>query len=148
MNRHWWIEFFLRDHMRRLMTSNNTVVRTTVLLMESKAEVRTGVAAFLNEKGFNTIETESPREAWTTLESRSDVRVLLADLDTGSGADGLELARKVHDRWPSIGLVITSDHVRHLRPSDIPGDGCFLPRPLPAETLLHEVAVAADQIAA
>ncbi|WP_170285091.1 response regulator [Microvirga aerophila] len=123
-------------------------MRTTVLLMESTPAVRTRVAAVLDAAGFNVIATESPYAAWTTLEARSDVRVLLADLDVSDAVGGLELARKVHDRWPSLGLVITSNHVRHLRPSDIPGDGCFLPRPLPEETLLQEVARAADQVAA
>jgi DNA-binding NtrC family response regulator len=130
------------------MTLHSAAVRTTVLLMESKPEVCTGVAAALNRAGFDVIATESPCEAWATLEARSDVQVLLADLDTCNATDGLELARKVHDRWPSIGVVITSDHVRHLRPSDVPGDGCFLPRPLPEETLLNEVALAAHQKAA
>jgi DNA-binding NtrC family response regulator len=136
------------NHVRRLMTLHNKAMRTTVLLMESKLAVRTGVAAVLNEAGFNVIATESPREAWIALEARSDVRVLLADLDVPDATDGLELARKVHDRWPSLGLVITSHHIRHLHPSDVPGDGCFLPRPLPEETLVQEVAMAADQIAA
>jgi DNA-binding NtrC family response regulator len=120
----------------------------TVLLMESQPVVRTAVYAVLNRAGFNVIETQSPHEAWTTLEARSDVRVLLADLDVSDAADGLELARKVHDRWPSLGLVITSNHIRHLRPSDVPGDGCFLLHPLPEETLLREVAMAADRMAA
>ena len=130
------------------MTLHNPAVRTTVLLMESTPAVRTTVSAVLNEAGFNVIATESPHEAWRTLEERSDVRVLLADLDAPNAADGLELAHKVHDRWPSLGLVITSNHIRHLRPSDIPGNGCFLPRPLPEETLVQEVALAADRMAA
>jgi two-component system, response regulator PdtaR len=130
------------------MTLHNNAMRTTVLLMESTPVVRTGVAAVLNEAGFNVIETESPHEAWITLEARSEMRVLLADLDAPDATDGLELAHKVHDRWPSLGLVITSNHIRHVRPSDVPGDGCFLPRPLPEETLLQEVAMAADRMAA
>ena len=130
------------------MTLHSPAVRTTVLLMESTPAVRTTVSAVLNEAGFNVIATESPHEAWRTLEERSDVRVLLADLDVSDAADGLELARKVHDRWPSLGLVITSNHIRHLRLSDVPGDGCFLPRPLPEETLVQEVALAADRMAA
>jgi DNA-binding NtrC family response regulator len=134
--------------MRGLMTLHNNTVRTTILLMESTPVVRTGVAAVLNEAGFNVIETQSPCEAWTTLEERCDVRVLLADLDAPDAIDGLELAHKVHDRWPSLGLVITSNHIRHLHPSDVPGDGCFLPRPLPEETLVQEVARAADRMAA
>jgi two-component system, response regulator PdtaR len=127
---------------------HSAAVKTTILLLESKPEVRSSVTSCLDEAGFTVIATESLHEAWTTLEERSDVRVLLADLDVSDATDGLELAHKVHDRWPSLGLVITSNHIRHLRPSDVPGNGCFLPRPLPEETLLQEVAMAADQMAA
>ena len=130
------------------MSACGSDTAATVLLMESHPAIRTSMAAVLNGAGFKVIATESPHEAWTTLEERSDVRVLLADLDAPNAADGLELAHKVHDRWPSLGLVITSNHIRHLRPSDIPGNGCFLPRPLPEETLVQEVALAADRMAA
>ena len=122
--------------------------RPTVLLVQSEPAARSDVAISLNKTGFNVIEAASTGEAWTTLEARPDIQVLLTDLDVSSGADGLEFAHKVHDRWPSIGLVIISGQVRHLRPDDVPGGGCFLPRPVPAETLLHEVKVAAHQIAA
>ncbi len=121
---------------------------TTVLLIENKPVARMDMTAVLSEAGFSVIEAHSLLEAWTTLETRREVRVLLADLDALNGADGLEFARRVHDRWPSIGLVITSDFIRHLRPNGVPGDGCFLPRPIPADTLLHEVNFAAQRIAA
>jgi two-component system, response regulator PdtaR len=132
----------------RLVTTRESVIKPTVLLVQSEPAARTDVAVSLIRTGFNVIEAESTGEAWTTLEAQPDVRVLLTDLDVSNGADGLEFARKVYDRWPSIGLVITSGQVRHLRPDDVPGGGCFLPRPVPAETLLHEVKVAAHQIAA
>ena len=130
------------------MESYDSSARTTVLLMEHEPAVRTGVAACLGEAGFEVVEAESPEAVWSILEARPDVRVLVTDLDAATGMDGLELARSVHLQWPSIGLVITSGRVRHLRPTDVPGNGSFLPRPLPADTLLHEVRVAAQQRAA
>jgi two-component system, response regulator PdtaR len=126
------------------MTVRDAATRTTVLLMENKPAVRTNVATALNEAGFDVIQADNIPEAWDTLETQPDVRVLVADLDVSTKEEGLELARKVHDRWPSIGVVITSGHLRYLRPTDIPGNGCFLPRPLPAETLLHELRAAAQ----
>ena len=42
------------------MTLHNNAVRTTVLLMESTPEVRTGVSAVLNKAGFNVIATGEP----------------------------------------------------------------------------------------
>ena len=121
---------------------------TTVLLIENKPVARTSMTVFLSEAGFNVIQADSLPEAWKTLETQPEAGVLLADLDTANGTDGLGVARKVHERWPSVGLVITSGQVRRLPPAEIPGNGCFLPLPLPAETLLHEVRVAAHQIAA
>jgi CheY-like chemotaxis protein len=128
------------------MKPDGAVPRETVLLMEHEPVTRAGISRFLSEAGYRVVEASRPDEVWTMLETLADVDVLVADIDAPDGTSGLELARKVHERWPSIGLVITSDHVRHLRPGDVPGDGCFLPRPLPAETLLHEVEVAAHLV--
>ena len=125
------------------MKPDDAATRETVLLVEHEPVTRNGISRVLSKAGYQVIEASRPDEAWTMLETLSDVDVLLADIDAPDGSNSLELARKVHERWPSIGLVITSSHVRHLRPGDTPGDGCFLPRPLPAETLLHEVGVAA-----
>ena len=128
------------------MEPDGAVTRETVLLVEHEPATRTGIARFLSEAGYQVIEASRPDEAWTMLETLPDVGVLVADIDAPDGTNSLELAEKVHERWPSIGLVITSSYVRHLRPGDIPGDGCFVPRPLPADTLLHEVGVAAHPI--
>ena len=128
------------------MNRNGAATRETVLLMEHEPVTRTGISRFLREAGYKVIEASRPDEAWTMLETLPDIGVLVTDIAAPDGSNSLALARKVHERWPSIGLVITSSHVRHLRPGDIPGDGCFLPRPLPAETLLHEVGVAAHPI--
>jgi two-component system, response regulator PdtaR len=130
------------------METHDSSARATVLLVENEPVVRTGVAAFLCEAGFDVVAVESPDAVWSILETRPDVRVLVTDLDAATGLDGLELVRSVHLRWPSMGMVMTSGRVRHLRPADIPGNGSFLPRPLPAENLLHEVRVAAQQSAA
>jgi CheY-like chemotaxis protein len=128
------------------MKPDGAVTRETVLLMEHEPVTRSGISRVLSKAGYQVVEASRPDEAWTMLETLPDVDVLVADIDAPDGTNSLELARKVHERWPWIGLVITSSHVRHLRPADIPGDGCFLPRPLPAETLLHEVGVAAHLI--
>ena len=117
----------------------------TILLMEHEPVARTSMAKLLCEAGFHVIEAGQTDEAWRTLERLPDVGVLVADLDAPGGADRLELVRKVHERWPAMGMVMTSTHIRHLRPSEVPGEGCFLPRPLPADTLVREVRVAAHQ---
>ena len=92
--------------------------------------------------GCVVVQAESPRDALSTLEERSDVQVLVADID--EAGSGLAFAHEVHQRWPSMGLVITSGQVRHLRPSEVPGDGIFMPRPLPMQMFLEAVSLAAS----
>jgi two-component system, response regulator PdtaR len=128
------------------MEAHGAAAQATVLLIEHERANRTGISRLLSEAGFQVIEAGRPDDAWTILETLPNVSVLVADLDALAGGDSLELARILHERWPSIGLVITSSHIRHLTPSDVPGEGCFLPRPVPADTLLREVRMAAHQI--
>jgi DNA-binding NtrC family response regulator len=112
-----------------------------VLLLEA-AHRSASIIALLTRAAFEVIQTQDADEAWATLDARDDVDVLLADIDIPSPVGGVDLGRYVHARWPGLGLVLTSGQVRHLRPDEIPGDGCFLPHPIPADTLLDEVRLA------
>ncbi len=125
------------------MSGRGATLGDTILLVENEPAVRTGMMAVLTGAGFHVIPAGHPEEVWTALETQPQVQVLLTDLDASGGTDGLEMARKVHDRWPSLGLVITSGRIRHVAPDDVPGDGCFIPHPIPPETLLQEVRLVA-----
>ena len=111
----------------------------TILLVENEPSVRIGMTAVLAGAELQVIPAEHLEEVWTALETQPEMQVLLTELDASGETDGLELARKVHAHWPSLGLVITSGRIRHAAPDDVSGDGCFLPHPIPPETLLREV---------
>ncbi len=64
-------------------------------------------------------------------------------VEAANAAEGLAFAHQVHQRWPAMGLVITSGHVRRLHPREVPGDGVFMPRPLPRQAFLEVVSLAA-----
>ena len=108
--------------------------------------MRAAVTEALDLSGCVVVQAESPRDALSTLEERSDVQVVVADIDGADAGDGLAFAHRVHQRWPSMGLVITSGQVRHLRPSEVPGDGVFMPRPLPVQMFLEAVSLAASHM--
>jgi two-component system, response regulator PdtaR len=112
----------------------------TVLIVD-EGRVRDELGAVLGQAGFAVILCADPGEVLATLDARGDVRVLVTDMDVC----GLDLAREAHARRPGLGLVITSGRTRWLNPAEIPGDGCFLPRPLPVHTLVGEVASAASR---
>jgi two-component system, response regulator PdtaR len=115
--------------------------RPKVLVLE-EAPRSAPVIQALTRAEFEVIHARHLDEAWATLNAGEDVDVLVADIDLPCAIKGLELGRYVHNRWPGLGLVLTSDQVRHLRPDEIPGDACFLPQPIPADTLLEEIRLA------
>jgi CheY-like chemotaxis protein len=118
-----------------------TAKQPKVLLLET-AQRCASTISILVKADVEVIAVQDLNEAWATLEAQDDVDVLLADIDISSPKNGVELGRYIHDRWPGLGLVLTSEQVRHLRPDEVPGNGCFLPHPIPADTLLDEIRLA------
>lgn len=99
-----------------------------VLIVEDEALVRIVAASLLQDAGFETLEADTAEDALHLLEAHEDVRVLFSDIQLPGDRDGLDLAIEVHDRWPAIGLVLTSGGVT-LPQSAIPDDGRFLAKP-------------------
>ncbi len=118
---------------------------TTVLLVEHEPRLQAALSECLGGFGCSVICVSDAEGAFSALEQENNVQVLVADLDAQEADEGLPFVRQVHERWPALGLVITSGRLRHLRPAEVPGNGCFIPRPIPAHMLVDLVQVAAHQ---
>lgn len=79
-----------------------------VLVVEDDAIIRMGAVQIVEDAGYIAIEASCAAHAMTLLESRGDVRAVFTDIDMPGPMNGLGLAHAVRDRWPSIGLVLTS----------------------------------------
>jgi len=119
--------------------NDHSELGSTVLLIVSEPVLCRGICRALDEAGLRVVEVESPDKAWIALESTPDVQVVLADFDARMETSGLELAHKLHKRWPAVKLVLTLGRMRHLSPREVPENGCFLPRPLRVDILLSEI---------
>jgi DNA-binding LytR/AlgR family response regulator len=62
------------------------------------------------------------------LESRTDIRVVVTDINIHGSMDGLKLAHAVRTRWPPIKLVVTSGQIFPAK-TDLPEGGRFVPKP-------------------
>jgi two-component system, response regulator PdtaR len=114
----------------------------TVLLVEDEALVRLLMADILEDAGFRVIEAANAGAALNWLEAGEDVQVLFTDVHMPPGIDGLELACRVHERWPTIGLVITSVLARP-GVEEIADHGTFLPKPCRPERVVQAIEQAA-----
>lgn len=62
----------------------------------------------VEDAGFTAVEAVNADEALSILESRSDISLLFSDIQMPGSMDGLKLAHAVHDRWPSIKIILVS----------------------------------------
>jgi two-component system, response regulator PdtaR len=109
-----------------------------VLIVEDEPLLRELVVEFVNEAGFVALEAGDANEAIALLKARTDIAVLLTDINMPGSMDGLRLAQTVRDRWPSIKILVVSGRVR-LNPSDLPPNSIFLEKPYNGETLIAQL---------
>jgi CheY-like chemotaxis protein len=99
----------------------------TILVVDDEPLIRAYLVEVLEEQGHIAREAANADEALTML-SNGSFTLLLTDIDMPGSMDGLELARTVYARWPSIAVVITSGR-RLPRPNEMPGESQFLSKP-------------------
>jgi two-component system, response regulator PdtaR len=110
----------------------------TILVAEDDMLLRLHASELLEESGYTVVEAKSAEEALKIMEKRKDVRLLFTDIQMPPGCNGLELARRVHERWPNVLLVITSGQVQPSK-AEIADDGQFIRKPYRAEELLGKI---------
>ncbi len=96
----------------------------------------------VEDAGFEAVEAGSAQDAVRILETRPDIRLVFSDIDLGTGADGLSLARSIRDRWPPVEIIMTSGKVCPA-PDDLPERGRFFEKPYRRDEVaaaLHELA--------
>ncbi len=109
--------------------------RPAVLIAEDDELLRMLTADVAEEAGFAAFEAGNADDAMAILESRSDVTLLLTDIDMPGSMDGLELAHAVHNRWPHLGIIIVSGQV-DLAEHDLPPRSCFIAKPYRADQII------------
>ncbi|MBV9286555.1 MAG: response regulator [Hyphomicrobiales bacterium] len=112
--------------------------RSVILVVEDEELLRLYAAGLLEEAGFEVLEAVDADAALSIIERRPDVHVLFTDIQLPGKLDGMELARKVHEQWPRILLLVTSGR---SRPSgaEIADDGRFLAKPYTMRQLITEI---------
>ncbi len=82
----------------------------------------------VQEAGFEAVEAADADAAMRVLESRTDISIVFTDIDMPGSLNGMRLARQVRDRWPPIGIIITSGHCLSAD-VQLPERGIFMPKP-------------------
>ena len=99
---------------------------------------RMRAADIVEDAGFTAVQAVNADEALSILESRSDISLLFSDIQMPGSMDGLKLAHAVHNRWPSIKIILVSGQVK-LSDTDKPADSRFFGKPLEVKQMIAEL---------
>ena len=81
-----------------------------VLVVEDDVLVSELAAGMLNELGFETVVTHSAKEALERLSGERRPTLIFTDVVMPGGISGIELARKVRDRFPELPILLTTGY--------------------------------------
>lgn len=101
-----------------------------MLVVEDEPLQRMSLVDMLEEAGYGAVEAADADQAIAILERRTDVRIVLADIDMPGSLDGLHLAVAVRDRWPPMIEIILTTAGRPPSVDTLPARVVFLPKPL------------------
>jgi two-component sensor histidine kinase/DNA-binding NarL/FixJ family response regulator len=118
------------------MTSPSTP--PNVLVVEDEMVLRMRAVDIVEDAGFKAVEAINADEALSILELRSDISLLFSDIQMPGTMDGLKLAHAVHDRWPSIKIILVSGQVRPSE-KDQPAESRFFGKPLEVNHMIAQL---------
>ena len=109
-----------------------------VLVVEDEMMLRMKVVDMVEDAGYRPVEAVDADEAMTILQSRSDIALMLTDVQMPGSMNGLQLAHAVHERWPPIKIILASGQMK-LSGSDIPPNSRFFGKPLQSDKVIAEM---------
>jgi CheY-like chemotaxis protein len=92
-----------------------------ILVVEDEVLVRSIVAAYLRERGFDVIEASGADEAIRVLQAGVRVDIVFSDVNMPGSMDGFGLAQWVRRERPWLKVILTSGAAR---PAGAAGDLC------------------------
>ena len=79
-----------------------------ILVVEDEIFIRLSLADFLRTAGYAVVETGTAYEALTVLKTRSDVALVVTDLNMPGALDGSGLIRQIRKSYPAVKVIVAS----------------------------------------
>jgi two-component system, response regulator PdtaR len=117
---------------------HNRPAPPVILIVDDEPLLRMFAAEIVEEAGFAVLEAKDADEAVVILEARSDIVLLLTDINMPGSMDGLKLAHAVRNRWPPIKIVVVSGQMR-IAQSDLPAGSRFFEKPYRTAAMIAEL---------
>jgi len=122
-------------------STGNKEPRQTVLVVDDEEGLRTLVCRALRAEGYGTLEAAHGAEALEVMEKAAEPVDLVVTDVVMPGMDGLELGRRLTQRWPTLPILYISAYdVNDIFRRGSPRSSApFLQKPFPAEGLITTI---------
>ena len=121
-----------------MMVLDHSLVPAVILVVEDEMLLRMRAVDMVEDAGYSSVEAVDADEAVAILESRSDIALVMTDIQMPGSMDGLKLAYTVHERWPPIRIILVSGQLK-LSTAEIPADSRFFGKPLEAAEMIAQM---------
>jgi len=121
---------------------NSEAAHGSVLVIEDEPLVRMYLSDVLSQAGFHVVVARDGEEG-LVLAKRENVCAVISDVAMPGPINGLELARRVQNDSPHVGVILLSGVIE---PADyhLPRGVLFMPKPVKAAALLRLVREVTD----
>jgi CheY-like chemotaxis protein len=120
------------------MTLDRSRIPAVILIVEDEMMLRMRAVDMVEDAGYTPVEAVDADGAVAILESRSDIALMVTDIQMPGSMDGLGLAHAVRERWPSIKIIVVSGQLRQPN-IDLPADSRFFGKPLEAVEMIAQM---------
>ena len=114
-----------------------------ILVVDDDVLERMGASFMFSDAGYRVLEAGSADAALRFFETNADIRLLFTDVSMPGAINGADLARQVAERWPRVGILMTSGrplpdhlppkvrfHAKPYEPNDVLRDAKAMALPL------------------
>ncbi|MGZ5911480.1 MAG: response regulator [Reyranella sp.] len=101
--------------------SDEPVLPPTILVVEDEILVRTVIAAYLRDCGFDVVEAGSADEAVRVLEAGVRIDIVFSDINMPGSLDGFGLAQWLRQERPGLKIILTSGAAQGVKDASDPG---------------------------
>jgi CheY-like chemotaxis protein len=122
-----------------------TVVAAKILVVEDASDVRDIAVTVLRKGGFVVLEAPDASTALDILARDPEIALVFTDVVMPGTMNGMDLARTIAERWPSLRLILTSGYAERLTEREwLPPDVGFLRKPYRPLELIGKVRSAVE----
>jgi two-component system, response regulator PdtaR len=86
-----------------------------IVVVDDDVFERMGASGMFVDAGYRVLEAGDADEALRFFETNADVRLLFTDVSMPGSMSGSDLAHRVAERWPEVGIIVTSGRPRPLK---------------------------------